>query len=133
MIVPFPLAECQAAVIARVWSSRLSLPSLGDMEEWRKSVIRDRGAGRRFHALTPPMDLDYMKEMYAWSREAKQSVTGAAVGGGKVPKLWDKRACWERMMAAEMKKAFQARGEERPNVLHYEELGFRFDDTDNEH
>ena len=28
MSVPFPLAECQAAIIARVWSGRLTLPSL---------------------------------------------------------------------------------------------------------
>lgn len=130
MIVPFPLAECQAAVIARVWSGRLTLPSLHEMEDWRESVVRARGAGRIFHALQPPIDLDYMKEMSDWSREAEHLAMGETAGRGKLPKLWDTRACWERMMAAEMKKAFQARGEERSNVLHYEELGFRFDGTE---
>ncbi|KAL8848347.1 MAG: hypothetical protein Q9221_006650 [Calogaya cf. arnoldii] len=34
MIVPFPLAECQAVVVAQVWSGRLPLPSRQDMEKW---------------------------------------------------------------------------------------------------
>ena len=131
MIVPFPLAECQAAVIARVWSGRLALPSLRDMEEWREGVIRERGAGRGFHALTPPQDLEYMKEMYDWSRRAKESVMSEDGTRGKMPKRWDEKACWERMMAAEMKKAFQAKGEERSNVLKYEQLGFRFEGIEN--
>lgn len=131
MIVPFPLAECQAAIIARVWSGRLALPSLHDMEEWREKVVRERGAGRGFHALTPPRDLEYMKEMYDWNRKAKELAMGEDVTRWKMPKRWDEKACWERMMAAEMKKAFQARGEERSNVLKYEELGFGFDGTKN--
>lgn len=35
------------------------------------------------------------------------------------------------MTAAEMKKSFNARGEERSNVLNYEELGFHFDGEGN--
>lgn len=131
-IVPFPLAECQAAVIARVWSGRLALPSLQKMQDWRESIGRERGAGRKFHALSPPLDLDYMKEMYDWSSKAKETATCENAGRGKMPKRWDANACWVRMMAAEMKKAFDARGEERSHVLSYEELGFRFDGTGNE-
>ena len=126
MIVPFPLAECQAAVIARVWSGRLALPSVQSMESWRESIVHERGAGRGFHALQPPLDLEYMKEMYDWSRKANDSVV-EGVAKGKMPKWWNPKACWERMMAAEMKKAFQAKGEERSAVLQYEELGFEFD------
>lgn len=129
MIVPFPLAECQASIIARVWSNRLTLPSLHEMQAWREEVVRERGAGRGFHALKPPLDLDYMKEMYEWSRNAKEMATCDIASKGKIPKWWDARACWERMMAAEMKKSFNARGKERNNVLTYEELGFQFDGT----
>ncbi|KAJ8128092.1 hypothetical protein O1611_g5547 [Lasiodiplodia mahajangana] len=32
--VPFPLSESQAAVVSRVWSSRLALPSLEKMRRW---------------------------------------------------------------------------------------------------
>ena len=132
MIVPFPLAECQAAVIARVWSGRLALPSLHKMQDWRESVTCQRGADRGFHALTPPLDLKYMNEMYEWSRMAQDSATCDGARQGKMPKSWDGRSWWLRMTAPEMKKAFNARGEERSNVLHYEELGFRFNESRNQ-
>ena len=129
MIVPFPLAECQAAVVARVWAGRLTLPSQLEMQEWQDSVVRKRGSGRTFHALTPPLDLDYMKEMYDWSSKAKEMAMSGNTGSGKMPKWWDARACWMRMMAAKMRKAFNARGEERGKVLNFEELGFQFEGT----
>ena len=129
MIVPFPLAECQAAVIARVWSGRLNLPSLHDMEGWRESVVRKRGDGRGFHSLAPPLDLEYMKAMYDWSLKAKETATCENSGRGKLPKYWDAKSCWLRMMTPEIKKAFGARGEDRSKVLSYEELGFDFNET----
>ena len=129
MIVPFPLAECQAAIVARVWAGRLALPSQREMQEWRESIVCERGSGRKFHALTPPRDLDYMKEMYDWCSKAEEMAMSGSTGRGKMPKWWDARACWLRMMAAQMRKAFNARGEERGKVLDFEELGFRFDGT----
>ncbi|KAI4231825.1 MAG: hypothetical protein LQ349_005374 [Xanthoria aureola] len=126
MIVPFPLAECQAAVLARVWSGRLCLPSQQDMEKWRDQVISERGAGRRFHALEPPLDLEYMKEMYDWCNETENEESCEKVRKGKTPKRWDDKSCWLRMMAADIKKAFNARGAQRSKVKTYEELGFRF-------
>ena len=127
MIVPFPLAECQAAVVARVWSGRLPLPSQHLMEKWRNQVIPERGTGRQYHALEPPLDLEYMKEMYDWCTEAENANSRKGVASGKMPKLWDETSCWLRMMAAEIKKAYNARGAERSMVKTYEELGFRFD------
>ncbi|KAL9633640.1 MAG: hypothetical protein Q9204_003316 [Flavoplaca sp. TL-2023a] len=127
MIVPFPLAECQAAVVARVWSGRLPLPSQHAMEKWRDQIISNRGTGRQFHALEPPLDLEYMKEMYDWCTEAENANSHEGITPGKMPKRWDETSCWLRMMAAEIKKAFNARGAERSMVKTYEELGFRFD------
>ena len=129
-IVPFSLAECQAAVVARVWSGRLALPTLHQMQDWQDIILRERGAGRTLHALTPPLDLEYMKEMYDWSKQAdgrKLSENGAV---GKMPRWWDEELCWLRLTAAEMKKAFNAKGEERLNVLKYEDLNFRFRESD---
>ena len=128
MIVPFPLAECQAAILARVWSGRLGLPSQQDMEKWRDQIISQRGAGRRFHALEPPLDLEYMKEMYDWCNETENEESCEKISRGKTPKRWDDKSCWLRMMAAEIKKAFNARGAQRSKVKTYEELGFRFED-----
>lgn len=132
MIVPFPLAECQAAVLARVWSGRLELPGPHQMQEWRNGIVRERGAGRSFHALKPPLDLEYMKEMYDWCHKTKQTESCEKTARGKLPKSWDAQACWLRVTAADMKKAFNAKGEERFKVLHYEDLGFRFDGAKNE-
>lgn len=128
MIVPFPLAECQAAIVARVWSGRLRLPSQHDTEEWRDQVISKRRAGRHFHALEPPVDLKYMKKMYDWCYEAENRDSCEKLRRGKIPKRWDEKSCWLRMMAADMKKAFNARGAERSMIKTYEELGFRFKD-----
>ncbi|KAL8825427.1 MAG: hypothetical protein Q9170_007794 [Blastenia crenularia] len=119
-IAPFPFAECQAAVLARVWSGRLSLPSVEEMEQWGKEIIEKRGVGRGFYALDPPADLEYMNEMYEWCCKAEGK------DRGKMPKFWGKKEWWERMMAAEMKKEFNQRGEERGKVEGYKELGFRF-------
>lgn len=130
MIVPFPLAECQAAVIARVWSNRLALPSLQEMHKWREGILGERGAGRAFHALKSPLDLEYMNEMYAWSNEATELPNSEHGVRGKLPKQWDDEACWLRMTAPKMKKAFNVKGEHRANVPTYEELGFRFGDEE---
>ena len=125
MSVPFPLAEAQAAVVARVWSGRLSLPSPRKMREWWEGVVSERGAGRACHALAPPRDLDYMREMYKWCCGAEGMEGGG--GRGKMPKEWDARACWVRMRAADMRKAFDGRGGERGGVVGYAELGFWFE------
>lgn len=122
-IVPFPFAECQAALLARIWSGRLSLPNQAEMKRWGEKVIKERGVGRGFYALDPPLDLQYMNEMHDWCAKASKAGDG---GRGKMPKYWDKKEWWEREMAAEMKKAFNKHGERRHEVQSYEELGFRF-------
>ncbi len=72
-----------------------------------------------------------MKEMYDWSCQASGGENCGDIGRGKMPKSWDARACWLRMMAPEMKKAFSAKDEQRSKVSGYEELGFRFNEQAN--
>ena len=50
-IIPFPLAEAQSAVIARVWSGRLTLPSPRAMAEWERKTLDNTGGGRDLHLL----------------------------------------------------------------------------------
>ena len=121
MIVPFAIAECQAAIIARVWSGRLALPEKEVMQKWIADTIHEKGAGRSFHALSPPSDLKYMRDMYDWSCKAEDSAMG------KTPSDWNDEKCWLRMAAAQLKKAFNLKGEDRHGVLKHEELGFHFD------
>ena len=120
MIVPFLLAESRAAVVERVWCGRLDLPRLHKMHDWRENVVCERGAGRGFHALTPPLDLEYMKELHDWCRKAKETATTCEqVARGEFPKSWYAKACWLRPTAADMKKAVDARGRKRSNGLDY--------------
>lgn len=123
-IVPFPFAESQAAVVARVWSNRLPLPSPKDMSGWLEKNAHERGAGRKAHILTPPTDVDYMNEMFAWSSEAEKLPDGSS---GKMSIHMDSKLRWLRLEAAEMRKAFNAKGEGRHHILTYEELGFSYD------
>lgn len=129
MIVPFPLAESQAAVVARVLAGRLPLPDRQGMEEWCEKTRSERGDdGRGFHALEPPRDLQYMKDLYSWVCEAEREVAREkkSPSRGKMPREWDARACWLRMNAAEMRKAFAGKGDGRCGISSYEELGFGF-------
>lgn len=135
-ICPFPFAECQAAVLARIWAGRLSLPTKDEMKSWGQGIISKRGKGRGFFALDPPLDLEYMNGMYEWCfDDAVKSGQGYEAGDegvekmqrGKMPKYWGEKAWWERMQAAEMKKAFNQQGAGRCHIRKYVELGFRFE------
>lgn len=57
-IIPFPLAEAQSAVIARVWSGRLCLPAESDMQDWERETRQRTGGGRSFHVLKFPEDAE---------------------------------------------------------------------------
>ena len=81
-IIPFPVAEAQSAVIARVWSGRLELPSERDMELWENQTLEESGGrsiwskgliladraigGRNFHVLKFPKDADYINMLHGW-------------------------------------------------------------------
>ena len=55
-VVAFPFSETQAAVIARVWSERLSLPEIEKMREWQENIRSQRGSGKRFDRMSYPVD-----------------------------------------------------------------------------
>lgn len=120
-IIPFPIAECQAAVIARVWSKRLQLPNKSEMNQWEDIVIKERGTGTNFHNLVFPLDADYIKELHDWSLQAKPK------GKGKTPPYWGEKERWMRERFPAIKKAFADRGSERHQVRSVEELGFDYE------
>ena len=122
-IIPFPLAESQAAVIARVFSGRLSLPSLPERLLRQNAVPAETQTGRKAHVLGPPRDLEYMNSLHGWSKEAAAREDGKE---GKLPKHWEAIGFSLRMAAPQMKIAFNRRGEGRRAVQGYEELGFGF-------
>ncbi|KAF7596583.1 hypothetical protein BBP40_000983 [Aspergillus hancockii] len=61
----------KAAVFARVWSGRLTLPDTAEMKAWEHATAIQRGNGTAFHALHFPLDADYMNFFYEWAAKAE--------------------------------------------------------------
>jgi thioredoxin reductase len=134
-IVPFPLAENQAAVIARVWSGRLSLPTEGEMRAWEKKLLGERGDGKAMHILNFPEDADYLNMLYDWAASATPRQGLESDGIGLLGTRWDDKRRWMRSQIPATKRTYAERGEERFFVRTVEELGFDFEkwkDTQNE-
>jgi cation diffusion facilitator CzcD-associated flavoprotein CzcO len=120
-IIPFQLAEGQAAVIARVWSGRLQLPEPSIMRNWEDDVLEDRGSDKEFHALKFPEDCDLVNFLHDWAMSATPA------GIGKIPPLWDEKTRWLRERFPTMRKAFSKAGEARHQIQTPEELGFDYE------
>jgi len=127
-IIPFFVSESQAAVISRVWSGRLALPTREEMDQWEHSVIMERGAEKGFHMLGFPLDVDYLDELHDWALTA---VPNPALDGndgrGKQPLRWGEQERWARERFPAIKKAFADQGEGRHRIRSMEELGFDFE------
>ncbi|KAF2469618.1 flavin-containing monooxygenase [Lindgomyces ingoldianus] len=127
-IIPFPIAEAQSAVLARVFSDRLSLPPYAKMQNWEESVVEEMGDGRNFHILAFPKDGNYVNELANWASTATRREGLENEGKGKMPPVWGEWEFWCRGRFPEIKKAFGEMGEERWKVRSMEELGFRFEE-----
>jgi hypothetical protein len=119
-ILPFPLAEVQAAVVARIWSGRIELPLEGDMQMWEEKTIEEAGGGKGFHNLNYPKEFDYQRTMFDWASQAKGNQ-------GKLPVRFGERAAWARQRFPAIKRAFAALGPARSSVHTLEELGFDYE------
>lgn len=155
-VIPFPFAEAQAAVLARVFSGRLELPSELEMERWEKKEIEEKGAGRGFHVLKFPKDAEYINMMHDWALGAEgegrvsrgvegyvrqrslgegEEVVGVEGEGegdavfvvGKKPPYWGEKEFWTRERFPAIKKAFQGFGEGRHEIRTLAEVGFDFE------
>lgn len=126
-IVPFPFAESQAAVFARVWSGRLSLPSQAEMIAWEKDLIAEKGNGTFFHYLPYPQDADNINLLYSWAVSAEKRPGLANDGAGKLPPLWGEKERWLRCHFPDIRKAFIEQGEARRNIRSVAELGYGYE------
>ncbi|TKA77702.1 hypothetical protein B0A55_04011 [Friedmanniomyces simplex] len=132
-IIPFPLAEAQSAVIARVFSGRLGLPYEDEMKTWEQGWTKKNGGGRMFHVLKFPMDADYIDMLHDWSVSADGEgldapANGAVVKRGKTPPYWGEKEYWMRERFPAIKKAFQDLGEERHSIRTLPEVGFEYEE-----
>lgn len=125
-VIPFPLAENQAAVVSRIWSGRLSLPCKSDMVRWEEDVIASRGSGKDFHLLKFPQDAETLNELYTWAESARRVPGLENDGLGKLGTFWDERLVWTRSKFPQIKAAYARMGERRFTIRTVEELGFDF-------
>lgn len=150
-IIPFPLAENQAAVIARMWSGRLEVPRLESMKEWERdeearlsqahrlrpnpdtatgdSVSSDTSASDLhqyeggFHTLMYPEDAAQINSLYAWAASAtcREGLENDDVG--KLAGQWDEYLVWLRSRFPDLKAAFASHGDKRHEITSLKELG----------
>lgn len=126
-IIPFPVAEIQAAVVARVYANRIALPSVEEMRDWERRTIKENGEGAAFHMLNFPKDARYINELYDWAAEAPLKEGLENDGRGKMGKRWGEWEFWARERFPAIRRAFVERGEERAKVTRLEEIGFDFE------
>lgn len=118
-VVPFPLAEAQAAVVARVWAGRLELPSHEEMEKEEREMVEDKGDGKAFHTLPWPEDVDYMNGLVEWARQAKGDA-------GLMPGTWNEEVRWLRKQFPEIRRRYKELGDKRGSIERWEELGIDY-------
>jgi hypothetical protein len=155
-VIPFPMAEAQAAVIARVWSDRLQLPSAEEMQTWEQQLAARTERPRNFHLLPFPQDANYVNALHAWamaaddavethqdfrrrrlsssklddtSRNAPHHTTNSALATavGKTPPHWGEKEYWMRERFPAIKQAYQSFGEGRYEKRTLEDVGFDFE------
>ncbi|GLA49322.1 hypothetical protein AnigIFM63604_004985 [Aspergillus niger] len=126
-VIPLPLSENQAAVFARVWSGRLSLPSQKEMKAWEEANIAQKGNGTSFHLLPFPQDADYHNFLHDWAATAPLRQGLDNNGAGKLCNYCGERQRWIRQRLPEMKRVFSEKGQERSSIKNLEQLGFDYD------
>ncbi|KAH4016775.1 hypothetical protein HBH70_233290 [Parastagonospora nodorum] len=127
-VIPFPLAEAQSSVLARVYSGRLPLPPYAEMQKWEQDIIAEVGDGRSFHLLPFPKDGNYMNALSHWALSAPPKEGLENGGKGKVPPVWGEWEFWCRENFPAIRRAFGERGDERHRIKSVEEVGFSFED-----
>lgn len=127
-VIPFPVAEAQASLLSRVYSGRLSLPPLSDMEKWEQERIADTGAGRAFHLLPFPKDGNYINELSSWALSASRKEGLENNGQGKLPPVWGEWEFWCRENFPAIRQAFGKLGSKRFETRTLEEVGFSYEE-----
>ncbi|KAJ6779566.1 hypothetical protein PWT90_09965 [Aphanocladium album] len=129
-IVPFPLAEAQVAVLARMWAGRLPVPTADEMHAWarRRAAETSGGSPAAWHTLSFPQDVEYINGLHALIRRARPDAERGLEndGRGKEPPYWDEETSWVRSKIFQIKVASRELGERRKECKTLVDLGFDF-------
>jgi cation diffusion facilitator CzcD-associated flavoprotein CzcO len=126
-VIPFPLAENQAAVVSRIFSGRLDLPSKREMRRWEENNIKEKGNGKYFHLMRFPEDCAQINDLHEWALMASKKEGLENDGNGKLGTAWHEKQVLMRSKFGEIKGKYVSRGAERVRATSIEQLGFAFD------
>ncbi|TVY58553.1 Thiol-specific monooxygenase [Lachnellula cervina] len=114
-VIPFPVAEVQAAAIAKFWSNNLELPGKEEMQTWERKRVEETGEGTNFHVFGYPQDAEYINGLHDWVKLS---------GFKKEPTYWGPKQLWCREIYAAVRDKWVKTGGTARSM---EELGFKFD------
>ncbi|VVT57654.1 uncharacterized protein SAPINGB_P005803 [Magnusiomyces paraingens] len=106
-IIPFPLAELESAVIARVYSGRLALPSVEEMlEKEKETEEKVDGNSARFHSYSFPHDVEHYRKLEQWVREETKDSKVLPHDKGFFAEPWGQERYDQRGSSFELKASF---------------------------
>lgn len=124
-VIPFGLAQSQAAVVARVWSGRVQLPPPDEMRAWEQTRLEAVNYRlRNFHILGFPLDADYMDFLESL---ADGGAEGRGRGGGIEPARWRGKERWMRSLVPQIRQRVMAALERGEVVTTLEQVGLVYD------
>lgn len=136
--IPFPVAEAQASVIAKVWSNQVQLTD-GEKSLVKGNSVAATSQQRHICALPFPKDMAYLNALCDWSELANNfnqkdepEVDGhfdhmQRENAGVLkpsPHRWGALEEWVRPRIPDMKRAFNKLEEFRHSILSAEDLRF---------
>lgn len=127
-VIPFSLAQNQAAVFSRIWSGRLALPSENSMKQDYEAEMKDKPDPKTFHVVAFPADLEMQNKLYEWAEQAEPREGLERDGKGKEGRRWSEPDFWLRTRLPTIKSAFAAAGEKRKGIRTVKELGFDYEE-----
>lgn len=122
-VIPFPLSEAQAAVLARAWANAVSLPPAAEMQAWerREEQEHEQNPGK-YHVFPALGDGKYINGIHDWLLSEEEGG-----GKGKEPPRWDAEMFWQRGVYAQARIKFEQDGRRARTLA---ELGFVYEPED---
>ncbi|KAK6200550.1 hypothetical protein LQW54_009741 [Pestalotiopsis sp. IQ-011] len=123
-VIPFPLSEAQAAVLARAWANEVSLPPASEMEAWERREEQEKENPGKYHVFPALGDGKYINGMADWLSSSSSEGGGKGKGKGKEPPRWDAEMFWQRGVYAQARIKFEQDGRQARTLA---ELGFVYE------
>ncbi|KAG2731677.1 hypothetical protein G9P44_005264 [Scheffersomyces stipitis] len=120
-VLPTRTSETQGCWLAKIWSGRVALPSVEDMQEWEAKRVEWKGNGKQFHDLLFPEDVHYCNTL---NGQVLKSVENEDTENkGLIPHTWDKEQTALRGSIKGIKEAYiQYRAKTGKLAHSYQEL-----------